>query len=274
MSGSVDRVIVSLDAASDDRMVLDTAARVAAHLKVPLHGIFVEDEDILHLAALPFARQVTPLAGAQPFTSEQAHLQLRAAADRARRELTIAAKRHRVKHSFEIITDGAQNALSAATDSDVVVVGAETRPVAGHFRVERRWSAWLANAPGPFLLARHSWAEAGLVVALLRDRTPSSVRLLATAGYLAAARDSRLTVICAAALVSKAGFMDWLNGKLATLPVHAEIEIAAAASGTLHERLLQLQCRLLAVEMDEAERFDERLTDLARRFSCDILVIR
>ena len=273
MSGSVDRVIVSLDAASDDRTVLDTAARVAAHLKVPLHGIFVEDEDLLHLAALPFARQVTPLAGAQPFTGEQAHLQLRAAAERARRELAIAATRHGVKHSFEIIPDGAQNAPSAATDSDVVVVGADSRPVAGHFRVERRWSRWLANAPGPFLLARHNWAEAGLVVALLRDRTPSSARLLATAGYLAVARDSRLTVICAAALASQAGFMDWLNGEIATLPVHVAVEIAAA-SGPLQERLLQLQCRLLAVEMDEAERFNERLTDFARRFSCDILVIR
>lgn len=274
MTGPIERVVVPLEAASDDLTALDTAARVAAHAKVPLHGIFIEDEELLHLAALPFARQVTAHAGSQSFTSEQAHLQLRAAAERARRELTAAAKRHGVKHTFEIIRGGSQSALPDATEGDVIVVSAQSRPVAGHFRIERRWSTSLSTIRGPFLLARYSWTEAGSVVALLRDRAPSSARLLSTVAHLAAARGARLTVICAAALADQAGFTAWLDGQFAALPVHVDIEIVPADPQALQERLLQLQCRLLAVEMGEAEKFDERLREFAERFSCDVLVIR
>ena len=38
---------------------IDTAARLAARWRVPLHGVFIEDEELIGLAGLPFARQVT-----------------------------------------------------------------------------------------------------------------------------------------------------------------------------------------------------------------------
>ena len=44
---AIERVVVTLDAASENRAAIETAARLAARAKAPLHGIFVEDEDLL-----------------------------------------------------------------------------------------------------------------------------------------------------------------------------------------------------------------------------------
>jgi nucleotide-binding universal stress UspA family protein len=170
--GPIERVVVPLDAASESQTAIETAARLAARTKAPLHGVFVEDEDLLHLAGLPFARQVTLEAGAEPLTTEHLQLHLQAAAERARKDLLAAAKRHGVERSFEIVRGASQSALFDASEHDLVVARALTRPTAGHFRVECRWWSSIDVAPGPFLLARHMWSASGGVVAVLRDRGP------------------------------------------------------------------------------------------------------
>ena len=70
MSGPIDRVVVPLDAAAESRHAIETAARLAARAGAPLHGVFVEDEDLLRLASLPFARQFTLGAIAETLTTE------------------------------------------------------------------------------------------------------------------------------------------------------------------------------------------------------------
>ena len=70
MNDFIERVVIQLDAASETHDVIDTAARLAARAKAPLDGIFIEDEDLLGLAILPFARQVSLGAGSEPLTLE------------------------------------------------------------------------------------------------------------------------------------------------------------------------------------------------------------
>ena len=112
MSATILRVVVSLDAAADNRGAIETAARLAARAEAPLHGIFIEDEELLHVAALPFTRQLAPGIGGQPFTVEDTELQLKAIAERVRRELVAAAQRHRVEASFEVVRGGSGAVLS------------------------------------------------------------------------------------------------------------------------------------------------------------------
>src|SRR5216683_685857 len=195
MSGRIERIVVPLDAAGDSLVAIETAARLAAHAKAPLIGIFVEDEDLLHLASLPFARQFTLGADAEPLTTEHVELHLRIAAERARRALFAAARRHGVTGSFEIVRGASGSALTAASERDLVVAGALTRPIAGHFRVECRWWSSLEAVPGPFLLVRHAWSARGSVAMLLRDRSPAASRLLAAAAQIAEATDALLIVI-------------------------------------------------------------------------------
>ena len=268
------RIIVPLDATSESRAAIDTAARLAAHAKAPLHGVFVEDEDLLRLASLPFSRQVTLGAGAEPLTPEHVELHFRVAAERVRRELVAAATRHGVTCTFEIVRGASNSALASASERDLVVAGGLTRPIAGLFRVECRcWSA-IEVTPGPFLLVRHAWSASGEVVMLLRDRDPASLRLLEAAAQIAEAGDSGLTVICSPALAGSAGFDEWLAERLASYPVRLQIEVGPADPAALRRRIGELHCRLLAVGADLAELPGDRLREFAERFACDLLVVR
>jgi nucleotide-binding universal stress UspA family protein len=274
VSGPIDRVVVPLDAASENRTAIDTAARLAARANALLHGVFVEDQDLLRLAGLPFARQITLGAGAEPFTTEQAELHLRVAAERARRDLLAGAKRHTVKCSFEIVRGAAEIALSGVTERDLVVAGALTRPIAGDFRVECRWWSSIEVAQGPFLLARGAWDRVGSVVMLLRDRGPASVRLLDAAAQIAEARGGALTVICPPALAGAKGFAEWLSERLAAYPVRAQIEVAPTEPAALQRRIGELDCRLLAIGASQSEGRVDRLRQFVESSACDILIVR
>lgn len=274
MSAAIERVIVSLDVASENRAAIETAARLAARAKVPLHGVFIEDEELLQVAALPFTRQFTPGPGVRPFTFDETELHLKAAAERTRRELIAAARRHRVEVSFEVVRGGSATALSGASERDLVVAGAVCRPIAGYFRVECRWWSSIEIAPGPFLLARHGFDAISGVVVLLRDRGPASARLLATAADVAATGDGALTVICPAAIAGAADFTDWLAERFGGFPVRLRIEVAPGEPAALHRRIEELGGHLLAIEAGSVEGGAERLREFVERFACDVLIVR
>jgi hypothetical protein len=146
-----------------------------------------------------------------------------------RKELVAAARRHRATCSFVVVPGGAESAPSSfpASERGLVVAGALTRPVAGHFRMAGRgWSAVAAAAPGSLLLVRQAWSASGAVVLLLRDRGPAAARLLAAAARIAHAADSVLTVIGSPVVAGAAGFQQWIGEQIAGLPVRLQVEIA------------------------------------------------
>jgi hypothetical protein len=274
VSAAIERVVVSLDAAADNRGAIEIAARLAARAKAPLHGIFIEDEELLHVAALPFTCQLAPGIGMQPFTVEDTELQLKAAAERVRREFVAAAQRHQVEASFAVVRGGSEAVLSGISARDLVVAGTLGRPIAGHFRIECRCWSSIEFAPGPFLLARHGEDAAGSVILLLDDRGPASARLLATAAQVAEAGDGALTVICPAAVADAADFTDWLAERLAGFAVRLRVEVAPGEPEALRRRIGELGCRLLAFEAGSLEGGAGRLREFVERFACDILVVR
>ena len=273
MTGQIERVVVMLDAASENRSAIDIAVRLAVRTRTPLHGLFVEDQDLLRLAGLPFARQVTIGGGAEPLTHETAALQLRAAAEGTRQELVGAANRHRIECTFEIVQGTNATAVAGASQRDLVVAGGLTRPIAGHFQVEHRWRSSVKTATGPFLLARSAWTAPGSVAILLRDRDAASARLFETAAQIAAARDSILAVLCTPTLAAAAGMEQWITERAATHGVQVQIEAAPAEPTVLRERLGQLDCRVIALNAKLFEGSNGGLSDLVERFSCDMLFV-
>ena len=273
MKGRIERVVVPLDAVSENRTAIAIAARLAAHAKSRLHGVFVEDEELLRLARLPVARHVTLASGSAPLSAEEIERQLRAAAERARRELAAAARRHRLEWSFEIVRLAGGGPLVAAAAGDLIVAGALTRPIGQYFRVEWRWWSAIEQVPGSVLLARRSWEPDGSVSAVLRDRGAGSARLLAAAAQLAEAAGGALTVICPPDLAAEKGFEAWLAAQIEPYSVRLQIELAPAEPAELERRLSELDCRVLAVQADLAGQ-PERVRELFMRLACDILLVR
>jgi hypothetical protein len=274
MNGTIERIVVALDAISENRAAIGTAARLAARWKARLHGVFAEDDDLIRLAHLPFARQVTLGIGVERLNLQQAERQMRAFAERARHDLAVSAQRHGVEWSFEIVRGAAGGDVVAAATGDFIVAGTTTRPIGRHFRIECRW--WSVVEPGSawFLLAHQDGGPHGAVAALLRNRGSAAERLLAAAARLAEAHDARLRVFCARDLAETPGFKPWLDAQLAEYAVEVELDLAPAEPAALIRRMAELDCRLVALEAGADEARPDRLRELVAKIACDVLVVR
>jgi len=271
VSGRIERIVVSLDAVSETGAAIDTAVQLAARWKARLHGMFIEDQDLLRLASLPFARQVSVGSGPEPLTSGTAAQQLRALAEAARRDLAAAAGRHDLRWSFEIVQGTSSTDAPPAAAGDFVVASAVSRPVGAHFRIATRRYHVGEPASGSLLLTRATAAAGAAVVVVLRDREPASARLLETAAQLAEFAGARLTVICPPDLALTSGFEAWLNDHAAAHPVQLRIEPPVGDPAALHQHLVDLGCGLLALAADSAE---AQLLELMAGAACNLLVMR
>jgi hypothetical protein len=273
MMQEIERVIVPLDAASETGAAIDTAARLAARWQVPLRGIFIEDEELIGLAGLPFARQVTLGAGVEPLTRNQVEDYFHAFAERARRDLAAAAERHHVKWSFETVR-GPLSPDALGGEHDFVVAGAASRPIGGHFRIASRCWSWMTTGTRPFLFATREWQTGGSVLTLLRRRDPSSARALDIAAQIASFRRGTLTVAQAPDVAGSIDFTAWVSERLEGQTVNLQTEPAATEPAALRQRINELDCRLLVLDAGDREGQPEQLRELVEQVACDVLVVR
>jgi len=273
MTQEIQRVVVPLDAASETATAIDTAVRLAARWRVPLHGIFIEDEELIGLAGLPFARQVTLGTGIEPLTKDQIEEHFRAFAERARRELAAAAGRHGVKWSLEVVR-GPLAPDAFCGEHDFVVAGSATRPIGNHFRISSRCWSWTGIIARPFLLAKCRSETARSVFTLLRRRGPQSARTIALAVQFAAFHNGALTVAGTPDIAESNDFAEWVSGLLEEHSPSLQTEPIAADLATLPQRIIELDCRLLVLEATEEDAVPDSLRELVEHLACDVLVIR
>jgi hypothetical protein len=273
VTGEIERIVVSLDAVSEIHAAIEAAARLAVRWNAALHGVFIEDEDLLRLAGLPFARQVSLGAGAEALTAAQTARQLRAFAETARRELAAAARRHDLRWSFEMVSGTAPADTVTTAAGDFIVACAASRPIGAHFRIDTQWRRAVASGSGSLLLMRPARAG-GTVVTVLHDREPASARVLEAAAQFAEAGSASVVVICAPALADDKLFEAWVGERLAAYSVRARIEPAPGDPAALQRHIVGLDCGLLALAADAEPADPDRRREIATRTGCDILVMR
>lgn len=273
MTEAIERIVVALDAASELRTTIETAARLAARWRVPLHGLFVEDEELICLAGLPFASQVTLAAGREPLRKDHVEDHLRAFAEGARRQLGAAAGRHGVEWSFEVVRGPLTADTLGDVGHDLVVAGAATRPIGSHFRVASRWWSLIATIGRPVLLARRDWDTGGSVLTLLHGCDPRSARALEIAAQIAGFYSRTLTVTGAFDPSGSEDFAGWVSRLLEGHSLRLQTEPATIEPTALEERITELDCRLLVVEANKNEVQPQDLRNHFAHLSCDLLVI-
>lgn len=95
-------MVVGLDTSFMARETLALAARLAASIDARLKGIFVEDENLINLAALPFAREFSLSGDVQDMNPERMLRAMRAQAESTRRVLARLAGEAQIDWSFDI----------------------------------------------------------------------------------------------------------------------------------------------------------------------------
>ncbi len=161
------RLVLELGRGAADPATMRQAAAFARLLDAELHALFVEDEILLHASALPFAREISPLSLRwRTLEPERLNAGLRAAADRARRHFTEAARETGVTHNFEVRRgDVALHVTEICVASDIFVVSPPRRETT-HGSHRPRETAHRSVA-SMLLLPDRTVTDRGVVVAVV-----------------------------------------------------------------------------------------------------------
>ena len=119
------RILVAIDASPASLAALEIGAELAARFNAELVGIFVEDVNLLHLAELPFTREVG-LYSTRTTRMDVTNMerQMRAQARAVRRRLASIAEGARLQWSFQTTRGIVHVALrEAAENADLIVMG-------------------------------------------------------------------------------------------------------------------------------------------------------
>lgn len=118
------RILLAVDACTHGMASLETTVALAARLNAELVGLFVEDINMLRLAALPFSREWSAGGtGSRPMAEPDMARMLRAQAGQMQQRLADVASQQHVSWSFSV-TRGAVAAqvMQAAQEVDLVAM--------------------------------------------------------------------------------------------------------------------------------------------------------
>ncbi len=130
------RVLLQMDTSTHCRETLDVAIDIAAHLRAELHGIFVEDSDLISVGGLDFVREFSLSSPtARTLDNRTLDLQLKALANSARRRLEQAGTLRKVTVGFRTVRGDFQKEMANATqDADLIIVEGTGRLHARYYR--------------------------------------------------------------------------------------------------------------------------------------------
>lgn len=190
------RILVALDASAHSLAALEAASRLAAELRAELLGLFVEDVELLQVAALPFTRAMSVQAhGEQLLNPEIMARALRVRAAQARAALAAVAERRHVRWSFRVARgDIIDEVLSEAGRCDLVTLGKTSKAPVHHVRLGGTARTAAARASCSVLLFQEGTHLDWPVVALF----DGSTRALAVASEFARSYGTGLVVLIVA----------------------------------------------------------------------------
>ena len=250
------RILISLDASARGLAALEVAVRLAISGSAELHGLFVEDEDLVRLAALPFAREIE-LASASARKLESANMErdLRAAAEQAQQAFTNAIRKLDRRWTFRIVRGMVtQASLAAAHDVDLLVIGRQ-----GH-----RSLAITAN----YLPQRSETAQR--VVAVF-DGSPSAFRTIELGHNLAESSSSGLTVLIIGGVANEQvrQCLNWLDQHA----VRAEIKQAVGPSDEALVNYVRHDLPgILLINRDSPVVGESQIHKLINEFDCSLIL--
>jgi len=197
------RILLALDAGADSAVSLDVMAALAAELDAELNALFIEDEELLRLARLPFAGELGLMsASRRPLSDVELERTLRAQAARRQRQLEATATRSQLRWSFQVRRGALLTCVAeAAAEADIVTVSLSADP-AQRWHEASRVQRMLARAARPFLVLP-SGAVPRPPFAVVYDGGDAARRTLRLAAQLSRHRELPVRVLLMAEGVAR-----------------------------------------------------------------------
>ena len=185
------RLILELGQASSDEAMIRLAAEFARGMGLDLHGLFIEDEALLHVAAMPFAREIRlPSHQWQSMDAERMEAELHLAAEAAHRRLRHVVAGLGIHAAFEVRRGEPYLCIAGVcTAADIVVMPAIDAAEPGAADLLR---AAEDSAASVLLVPRHPAPRGGSVAVVAGPAGDPAVPL---AARIALATHDRLLVV-------------------------------------------------------------------------------
>ncbi|MGD9741912.1 MAG: universal stress protein [Dongiaceae bacterium] len=275
---AIRRILVALDASPESLAALEYAADLAAGLQAELTGIFVEDVDLLNLAGMPFAREVSALTpGGRQLDPDAMATALHAQAARARQALETAATGLHLRWSFRVLRGRIEAELqTAVAETDLLALGRRAQSVRRRI-LGRTLETMARRLPSSVLLAVPGHRTAIAPVAAIYDVSDCGGRALSLGARIAG--EARRDLIVYLMAESAGDFAEKrkhaenrLGGDLARVRF---IHVPGYGPGDLEPALLRDDPHMLVVGCDVAGGMPpETWMELASRANCPVLLLR
>lgn len=274
---NIRRILVALDSSTHSLAALQAAAELAASLHAELIGIFVEDENLVHLAGLPFAHELrSPAAKRRPMSSEAMERQLHLQAAQARHALEKAAERVNAQWSFRTIRGQVTpSILSAALDADLVALGRVSRPL--HFRSRLGSTARAAfMKTDRSVLVMQQGSDLSYPVLVTYDGSNAAQQALAAAAKLAHFSGDKLNVLLLSAEIEQATpLRDEVSAWLDERSLSAEFHwLPEPTVGKLAEVVRSSENCMLVLGGDNPLLSAEAIQELLDETDCPVMLVR
>jgi nucleotide-binding universal stress UspA family protein len=199
---TIERILIGLDTSHHSLAALRAAAELARNLGAELHGIFVEDVNLLRVAELRIAQELQfPFATHAKLNPGRMRRQLRAQAQQARQALSSICEEERIEWSFQVVRgDVSAAVLEEAAKADLLCVGRASRPVMHQPNMGSTAEAAATEAPRCVLLISRD-KQIHAPIAVLYDASPSTEPSLQLAAKLAQGMGGLLSVLVPAAVL-------------------------------------------------------------------------
>jgi len=188
------RVVLRMRGAAPTPAMLETAARVARTFRGEVRGVFVKDEDLLALADMPFAREIS-LTGVRTRALSAAMIrrEMEAASTATRLALERLARLRGVATRFEVIAETAASAPHAASEDTGILAVGEPLALVAPAALASLLSALPATA-GVVVAGPSARRTSGPVLAAI-DRNTDVALLVDTAEQIAREAGERIILL-------------------------------------------------------------------------------
>jgi hypothetical protein len=264
------RVVIACDVQDEIETAVREAAALAARWGVPVHGVFLQNENLRRLAELPFGRPVSLSSpGAMPdFGTGELEALFSAFGAGMRRTLAEAAEAAGLDWSFAELRDVPSAASDALGEGDILVVDARGGVHAGAWRPRSPWESVVHDLGEMVLLRRGEAGGRRRVVLVLGAACGDHARSFVAARALTQPRDE-IALITAAA--PHPGADTALEPALAAAGIHPATIEQANGIAEITARIATLDPRLIVIET--AALSAEALQTLIAATRCDLLLV-
>ncbi len=218
LKSRIRRILVALDASTQDQNALQVAVHLAAGLRAELHGLFLQDVSLIRFAQLPIATEViSRSADERRVDSNLLQQELEAQTIRMSAELVRLAETYNIRCTFDTVRGHLESEVLAASEqADLLIVNRNTGPMlVNRDQLGSTASVVVTKCRRTvLLLEEHSQLDRQVFV--LFENMKTGINALATSVRLFQGEHRRLIVLISAATVKdferrRATAEAWLN---------------------------------------------------------------